>query len=215
MVLDLVVIGTAITLGPLHNSAFILLLSAQRGLLKGLVFILTWLVELLVVVASVQLMTGGDPLTQQSAPSTAALAVKLTLGVALVVYGERKRRRKHVRSRGTPKWMARLDRVSAWTAAGLAVLLQPWALVAAGGATVVNADLSSAATFVALMTYFLLATSSLLVMELYATFAPAKAAARLTRLRLAIDEHQDQAIVVLSLLIGLWLVASSTYELVT
>ncbi|MET7298529.1 GAP family protein [Embleya sp. NPDC005575] len=215
MVLDLVVIGTAITLGPLHNSAFILLLSANRGLLKGIVFLLTWLAELVVVVAVVLLLTGGDPPSRQSTPSTAALAVKLTLGVALVFYGERRRRRGPTRPRGKPKWMARLDRVSGWTAAGLAVLLQPWAMVAAGGATVVKADLSSAVTFVALVSYFLLASASLLVMELYATFAPAKAEVGLERIRVGIDEHQDQAIVVLSLLIGLWLVGSSTYGLVS
>src|SRR3954468_6032899 len=36
MVVDLVVIGTALPLGPLHNSAFILLLSSLRGVRKGL-----------------------------------------------------------------------------------------------------------------------------------------------------------------------------------
>ncbi|MGW9213449.1 GAP family protein [Embleya sp. NPDC055664] len=215
MVLDLVLIGTAITLGPMHNSAFILLLSADKGLLKGLVFTLTWLVELVVVVAGVLLLTGGVPPTRHSAPSTAGLVVKLTMGIALVVYGEHKRRRGATRSRGEPRWMARLDRVSAWTAAGLAVLLQPWAMVAAGGATVMNADLSSAATFVALMSYFLLASATLFGMELYATFAPTRAHIELERLRTALNTHQDQAIVVLSLLLGLWLAAKSTYELVT
>ncbi|MGW1990434.1 GAP family protein [Embleya sp. NPDC001921] len=215
MVLDLVIIGTAITLGPVHNCTFILLLSTDRGLLKGLVFILTWLAELVLVVAGVVWLTGGDPPSRHSASSTAALATKLAVGVVLVVYGERKRRRGTTRARGTPKWLARLDHVSAWTAAGLAVLLQPWAMVAAGGATVVQADMSSAVTFVALMSFFLLATAGVLVMELYATFAPTEAQARLARLRTAIESHQDQAIVVLSLLIGLWLVAQSTYELVT
>jgi hypothetical protein len=215
MVLELVIIGTAISLGPLHNSAFILLLSADRGLLKGLVFILTWLAGLVLVVAAVLLLTGGNPPARHSVPSTAAVAVKLAVGVALVFYGEHTRRRRPARSRSTPKWLARLDRVSAWTAAGLAVLLQPWAMVAAGGATVVQADLSSAVTFVVLMGYFLLATASVLAMELYATFAPVRARAGLARLRTAIEEHQDQAIVVLSLLLGMWLVSQSTYELVT
>ncbi|MEU0938555.1 GAP family protein [Embleya sp. NPDC059213] len=214
MVLDLVLIGTAITLGPMHNSAFILLLSADRGLLHGLVFTLTWLVELVVVVAAVLLLTGGNPPSRHSAPSTTGLVIKLTVGIALVVYGERKRRKGVTRSRGNPRWMARLDRVSRWTAAGLAVLLQPWAMVAAGGATVMNANLSSAVTFVALMGYFLLASATLLGMELYATFAPARAQDELGRLRTAISTHQDQAIVILSLLLGLWLAAKSTYELV-
>lgn len=61
MVLDLVVIGTAITLGPLHNSAFILLLSSRRGVRKGLAFLLSWLANLVVVIACVVLLTGGEP----------------------------------------------------------------------------------------------------------------------------------------------------------
>lgn len=35
MVLELVLIGVAITLGPLHNIAFILLLSGPSGVRKG------------------------------------------------------------------------------------------------------------------------------------------------------------------------------------
>lgn len=58
MVLDLLVIGTAITLGPLHNSAFILLLSSRRGVRQGLAFLLSWLANLVAVIACVVLLTG-------------------------------------------------------------------------------------------------------------------------------------------------------------
>ncbi|NEA53129.1 GAP family protein [Streptomyces sp. SID13666] len=214
MVLDLVVIGLAITLGPLHNTAFILLLSGLKGVRKGLAFILAWLACLVLVIAGVVLMTGGEPLVHKSAPSTAALAVKLLLGFGMVFYGERKRRRGR-RPRQSPKWFARLDNISLWSAAGLGILLQPWGIVAAGGATVVQANLSSLATYLALIGYVLLATSSLLVMELYATFRPTAAATGLSGLRSWIEGHQDQAIVSLSLGLGLWLVGQSLYGLVS
>ena len=84
--------------------------------------------------------------------------------------------------------MSRLDRISPWTAAGLALLLEPWGMVAAGAATVVEADLSHAAAYAALLGYCLLATSSLLA-------------------------HQDPAVVSLSLLLGLYLVGRSIYQL--
>jgi hypothetical protein len=87
-------------------------------------------------------------------------------------------------------------------------------VVAAGAATVVGADMSSIASYVALMGYVLLATSSLLAMELYATFRPEAATARLTALRGWITGHQDQAVVSLSLALGLWLVGKSIYQLV-
>jgi hypothetical protein len=61
--------------------------------------------------------------------------------------------------------------------------------------------------------FFLLATSGYLAMELYTTFAPAAAGARLRQLRTWMDTHRDQVIVVLSVLLGLWLVGKSSYLL--
>ncbi|MFG2988231.1 GAP family protein [Streptomyces sp. NPDC048257] len=213
MVLDLVVIGTAVTLGPLHNSAFILLLSSRRGVRKGLAFLLSWLANLTAVIACVLLLTGGQPPARHSAPSTAAVAAKLAIGVALVLYGAHRYRRPP-RPHGPPRWTARIDDASAATAAGLAWLLQPWALVGAGAAIAVDANLSTLAGWLALTGYCLLATLSLIVMEMYAVWAPAAADARLNALRSWLERHQEQLIVTLSLVAGLWLTARSIFELV-
>ena len=43
MVLNLVLIGLAISLEPFPLTAFILLLSSEKGTRKGLVFVLGWL----------------------------------------------------------------------------------------------------------------------------------------------------------------------------
>ncbi|MFD9334935.1 GAP family protein [Streptomyces sp. NPDC060028] len=213
MVLDLVVIGTAVTLGPLHNSAFILLLSSRRGVRQGLAFLLSWLANLIAVIACVVLLTGGQPPARHSAPSTAAIAAKLAIGVALVLYGAHRHRRPP-RPHGSPRWTARIDNASPATAAGLAWLLQPWALVGAGAATAIDANLSTPTDWLALTGYCLLATLSLIVMEMYALWAPAAADARLNALRSWLEQHQEQLIVTLSLLAGLWLTARSMYELV-
>ncbi|MFE2876363.1 GAP family protein [Streptomyces roseus] len=213
MVLDLVVIGTAVTLGPLHNSAFILLLSSRRGVRQGLAFLLSWLANLITVIACVMLLTGGQPPARHSAPSTAAIAAKLAIGVALVLYGVHRHRRPP-RPHGPPRWAARIDNASPATAAGLAWLLQPWALVGAGAATAIDADLSTPTDWLALTGYCLLATLSLIVMETYALRAPAAADARLNALRTRLERHQEQLIVTLSLLAGLWLTARSIYALV-
>ncbi|MFE2322951.1 GAP family protein [Streptomyces sp. NPDC059385] len=213
MVVDLVVIGTAITLGPLHNSGFILLLASRRGVRKGLTFLLSWLANLVVVIACVVLLTGGTPPVHHSTPSTAAVAAKLAIGVGLLLFGVH-RYRQPPRPRRPPAWTARIDDASLGTTAALAWLLQPWALVGAGAATAVDADLSSLSDWLALTAYCLLATLSLLVMELYAVRAPGPAQARLNALRSRLEDHQDQLIVALSLLVGLWLTGSSTYTLV-
>ncbi|MFD3333893.1 GAP family protein [Streptomyces sp. NPDC058700] len=214
MVLDLVVIGTAITLGPLHNSAFILLLSSRRGVRKGLAFLLSWLANLIAVIAVVVLLTGGQPPARHSAPSTAALAAKLAIGLGLVLYGAHRRRRPP-RPHGPPRWAARIDNASWVTAAGLAWLLQPWGLVGAGAAAALEANLSTAGDWLALTSYCLLATLSLIVMEMYAVWAPTAANARLNALRNWLGRHQEQLIVTISLLAGLWLTAVSIYELVS
>src|ERR1022692_2552071 len=208
MVLDLLLIGLAITLEPFPVTAFILILSADKGTRKGLAFILGWLACLVVV------MTGAKPPAPNTAPSTAALAVKLAVGIVLIGFAVRQRRRMG-RPRKPPTWMARLDQLSLWAAAGLAAFLQPWALVAAGAATVTQAKLSSAADYLTLMLFVLLATASFLYLELYAVFAPAAAGARLAQLRTWLDTHRDQVIIVLSLLLGFWLAGKSIYLLVT
>jgi hypothetical protein len=110
--------------------------------------------------------------------------------------------------------MARLDHISLWAAAGLAAFLQPWTLVAAGAATIASAKLSSVGSYLMLFGFCLLATSSYLVTELYATFAPATATPRLGQLRTWLDTHQDQMIVGICLLLGFWLTGKSIFLLV-
>jgi hypothetical protein len=213
MVLDLMVIGTAITLGPLHNSAFILLLSSRRGVRQGLAFLLSWLANLITVIALVVLLTGGHPPARHSAPSTAAIAAKLAVGLALVVFGTYRLRRPP-RPHGPPRWAARIDNASPVTAAGLAWLLQPWGLVGAGAATALGAKLATLTDWLVLTGYCLLATLSLIIMEMYAVRAPAVANTRLNALRSWLEQHQEQLVVTLSSLVGLWLTARSIYELV-
>jgi Sap, sulfolipid-1-addressing protein len=164
------------------------------------------------VIAAVVLTTGGKPPKPQTAASTAALAIKLALGIVLILLAVRQRRRMG-RPRKPPSWMASLGRLSLWAAAGLAVFLQPWTLVAAGAATVVQAELSTEGDYVTLVLFCLLGTSSFLYLELYTAFAPAAATVRLERMRAWLDAHQDQAIILVFLLLGLYLASKSIYLL--
>jgi len=214
MVLDLVIIGLAITLMPVTILAFGLILGAEQGLRKGLAFIFGWLACVVAIIAGVVLITGGNPPRPHTAPSDFALAVKALIGAGLIWVGYRQWHRMG-RPHKQPGWMARLDHLSLGAAAGLGAFLLPWSLVAAGAATVVQASLSTVGDWLALMMFCLLATSSFLVLELYAVFAPATVAARLDRLRLWIDRHQDQAIVLGALLVGGWLLGKSLYLLVS
>jgi threonine/homoserine/homoserine lactone efflux protein len=212
VVLDLVILGLVITLSPLTLVAFILLLAAKGGLWKGLAFILGWMACLVAVIAAVVLTTGGNPPRQHTAPSTAVLVVKALLGILLIWIGIRRRRRRGL-PRKPPTWMGWLDRMSPWAAVGFGAFMQPWSLVAIGAATVVQAKLSTVGDWLALVVFCLLATSSFLVMELYAVLSPEAAAARLGRIRTWIDGHMDQAIILVSLALGGLLLADSIFLL--
>ena len=52
-------------------------------------------------------------------------------------------------------------------------------------------------------------------MEIYAGFRPQPAQAFLARLRRWIDTQTDQVIVIVSLVLGFWLVGTSIYYIVT
>jgi hypothetical protein len=217
VILDLVLIGLVITLEPLPLTAFILILLAKGGVRKGAAFIFGWLLSLAIVIAVTILITGNKPPEPATAPSLAALAVKMAIGVGLLVVAERQRRRmrRPKKPKKTPKWQSGLDNMSPWFVIGLAPLLQPWGLVAAGVATIVDAKLVSAANDLAVIIFCLIATSSLLIMEGYAISRPEEAQAFLGRLRTWIDTHTDQVIVVASVFLGFYLIGKSIYSITT
>ena len=105
--------------------------------------------------------------------------------------------------------------MSPWFAMGLAPALQPWVLISAGAATVVEAKLSSAGSYLALFLFCVLASATYLAMEIYAGLKPGKSQAFLTRLRTWIDTHTDQVIIWGSLILGFWLIAYSISLIVT
>jgi threonine/homoserine/homoserine lactone efflux protein len=217
MILNLIAIGLAVALDPLPLTAFLVVLPSRRGVRKGAAYVFGWLVSLAAVVTITVLATGNNPPKPSTAPSLAALAVKIVLGAVLVWIAVR-----HIRARGRPKppkkppkWQEHVDSMSPWFALGLAPALQPWVLIGAGAATVVEAKLSSWESFLALFLYCVLASSSYLAMEIYAIVRPAQSQALLRRAQTWIDSHTDQVIIAGSLIIGFWLIADSIYLLVT
>ena len=174
MIIDLLLIGLAITLEPIPLTAFILILMAEGGTRKGAAFIFGWLLSLAVVIAVTVLVTGNKPPKPNTAPSLAALAVKILIGVVLVGIAIRQRRRmgQPKKPKKTPKWQTGLDNMSPWFAIALGPLTQPWGLVAAGVAVIVEAKLSSWESYVALFLFCIVATGTYLIMEIYAGFRP-------------------------------------------
>jgi len=210
-------IGLAVTLDPLPLSAFLVVLPSKGGVRKGAAFVFGWLVSLALVVTATVLATGNNPPQPNTAPSLASLAVRIALGAGLVVIAIRDRRRmgRPKKPKKPPRWQAHVDNMSPWFALVLAPTLQPWALIGAGAATVVEAKLSSWESFLALFGFCVLASASYLAMEIYAVVRPDKSQALLARFRTWIDTHTDQVIIWGGLIIGFWLVADGIYLIVT
>ena len=204
-----------VTLEPIPLTAMILLLATEGGLLKGLGYVLGWMVTLVAIVALVVLVTGGKPLIPNSNPSTGALAVKLAVGVVLVFIAYRRWGSwGSSEPKGQPKWMRGIDRVNPLSAAGLGFLLQPWVLVTAGVADITQAKLSSAWEYLAVFAFCVLCSATLIAMETYAALRPEQVKSTLAALLQWITSHRDQVIVFLSLGLGLYLMAKSIQGLV-
>jgi len=217
MVLDLLLIGLAIALDPLPLTSFVVVLPSKRGVLKGAAFLSGWLVSLAIVVAVTVLATGNNPPKPNTVPSLASLAVKIAIGTLLVWIAIRQRRRMRgpKKPKKPPKWQEHVDNMSPWFAMGLAPTLQPWALIAAGAATVLEAKVSSWESFAALFGFCVLASASYLAMEIYAVFRPDQSQAFLARFRTWMEAHTDRAIIIGCLILGLWLIATSIDLIVT
>ena len=172
-------------------------LPSKRGVRNGAAFVFGWLVSLAIVVTVTVLATGNNPPRPDTPRSLAALAVKVAIGVYLVMIAIRRRRRagQPKEPRRSPKWQAHVDNMSPWFAMGLAPALQPWALIGAGTATIVEAGLSSRESYLALVLFCIIASASYLAMEVYAGLKPDQSQEFLARFRTWIDSHADQVII--------------------
>jgi len=217
MVLSLLLIGLTIALDPLPLSAFVVVLPSKRGVRKGAAFLFGWLVSLAIVVTVTLLATGNNPPKPNTVPSLASLAVKIAIGTLLVVIAIRQRRRMRgpKKPKKPPKWQEHVDNMSPWFAMGLAPALQPWTLIAAGAATVLEARLASWESFLALAGFCVLGSASYIAMEVYAGFRPKQSQAFLAKFRTWMETHTDQVIIIGCLLLGFWLIANSIYLIVT
>jgi hypothetical protein len=163
------------------------------------------------------LATGNKPPKPNTAPSLGALAAKIAIGVFLVAIAIRQRLRmgQPKKPKKPPKWQEHVDTMSPWFAVGLAPAVQPWALIGAGAATVIQAKLSSWESYLALFAFCILASASYLAIEIYAVVRPDQNKAFLDRFRAWIEAHTDQAIIAGGLILGLYFIAKSIYLIVT
>ena len=214
--LDLVLLGLIISAEPLPLIGFILVLSTKRGLRNGAAFIAGWIACLLVVIVATLLLTGGSPPKRSSSPGTAILVGKLLFGLVLVGFGLVRwlRRSAPQADKPEPAWMHRVDQLRPAGAAWLGVLLQPWPLVVAGAAIILDADLAQLSTVVSLVGFVALSTWSFAAMEVLFLRNPDPTRERLGRLRSWLNVHRGALVSALAVVVGAWLGLTAAIDLV-
>ena len=215
MVLDLILVGLAMAFYPVALTIFILIVASQHGLAKGAAFIIGWLATLAALAAVTVSATGNTPPANGTAPATGIVVAKIVLGVVLLGFAERQRRRmgRPRPAKKEPAWRARLDDMSPIFAVGLGAFFQPSVLVVTAATMITGAKLTTAASYAALVVFGLLSVSTFLTMEVYVAARPEAAAATLRRLNGWIGRHADLIIVIGAAALGLWLIGNNAYTL--
>ncbi len=217
IVLNLTLIGLAITLEPIPFTAFALVLASKKGVIKAAAFIIGWILSLAVVIVLTLAATGNQPPSSGSTTSQAVTVVRLAIGVLLLGAALRRRLMMHKpkKPKDPPKWQAGVDKMSPLFALVLGILVQPWGLVAAGVAVIVDAKLDSWLSALSMLYFLLLSAGTYLAVEIYAWVRPERTQELLTSVRAWVADHTDQVIMLIALVLGAWLVLDSIYLLAT
>lgn len=208
-------VAVFITLEPLPIVGFILTLSTDRGARNGAGFILGWAACLVTIVVATLALTGGEPLKPASSPATLGLIVTIAIGVGFLWLAWHRHRHPTLTPPKEPAWMKKMDSLKPGGAAVLGVLLQPWPLVAAGAIAAAELGADNGWSIATLVAFCVIASGSLLIMEAYTLARPESSSEALGRLRAWLDGHRDKTITVLSLIVGVALIAQGAYSLAT
>lgn len=117
--------AVGVALSPLPIVAVVLMLVTPRGRVNGPAFVAGWLIGLAIVGTIMLSLAGGAGATDHGEPATWVDALKLALGVLLLLVGVRqwRGRPREGEEVATPKWMGALDTFTPVKALGAGVLL--------------------------------------------------------------------------------------------
>jgi len=157
--------AVGVALSPLPIVAVVLMLVSPRGRANGPAFVLGWIAGLAIVGAIVLSVSSGAGASDDGSPSTGVSALKLVLGVLLLLVAARewRGRPRDPSQVETPKWMAALDTFTPAKAAGAGALLsglnpKNTLLAVAGAAAIAGTGIDAGQQAVAYAIFVLIAT---------------------------------------------------------
>jgi Sap, sulfolipid-1-addressing protein len=207
-------VALIITIEPLPIIAFILILSAEHGVKKGLAYIVGWVLCLfMLIIVTVNFTEDRTTSHRNYLPAWATTATAFVVGVLAIAFAVHRHRHPKEPSSATPKWASRLDTMPLWIAALFGVLMQPWPFVVAGSAKIAAQNYERVHQVIALLIFGVISTSTLLAMEIYSVASPNRSRVRLDGIHTWIDTHRQGVITGLLSVIGVWLIVQSVYSI--
>ncbi|MEU9993238.1 GAP family protein [Streptomyces sp. NPDC048045] len=166
---DVLGFAAAVAVSPLPIIALILILATPRGRLNGVLFTVGWILGLAALGAVMLAIASPARASAHSHPATWVGALKLALGLFLVLFGARlwHRRPKDPSQAQLPKWMSAIDRLTPVKVFSLGLALAALnaknaPLTIAAGAAIGSAGLPLGQQIASLAIFVVVATLGLL-----------------------------------------------------
>ena len=205
---ELLAPAVAVALSPIPIVAIVLVLDSARARANGPAFALGWVGGLVVVSTVVVLIAGGasDP---DSDAATGVDWLMAAIGVLFLLMAAQqwKKRPKRGETAVMPGWMATIDAISPMKALGLGIALSAanpknLALTLAASAAIARADLNDADTVLAIATFVVIGSVTVVGAVAFFLVAPRKAERPLAAVKQFMADHNATIMMIVLLILG-------------
>ena len=217
---DILPLALGVAISPIPIIAVILMLFSSRARTNGPAFLLGWIVGLSLVCLVVSLVASSADVGTDSSASDGASAVKVALGILLILGAIRQWRSRPAPGAEVPmpKWMAAIDSFTPLKALGLGVLLSAvnpknLLLTAGATATVAQANLSTTDTVITLAVFVLLASLTIMIPVVFYLLGGDGAKTLLETWRVWLSANHAAVMAVLLLVFGVVLLSQGSGKL--
>ena len=211
-------LGLAIAVcSPVSVVTVIVLLTMPAGRLRGIAFVVGWLLAVAVIAAVVVAVGHGrDFSSHRTTPSRAASWAEIVVGVLVALAAARalRRRGQGKRSSETPKWLNRLDRTNWALAVAVGAFMLTYSLTIAAAAEILKANVSWEDDVLAFAVFAAASIITIVAPIVVALLAPDRADQRLAAWRAWLLGNSRVIGLVALVVIGAALIARGAHDLI-
>ncbi|MDG3009472.1 GAP family protein [Rhodococcus sp. D2-41] len=205
---DLLPLGVGVAISPIPIIAAILMLMSARAKSTSIGFAIGWILG--IVVAAVIFVFVGGGTQSDGQPSTATAAIKIFLGVVLLILAARQWRGRDA-SGEAPKWMQAIDDLTLPKGLGLGFALaavnpKNLLMCIAAGIAIGSAGLAAGQATVAVVVFVVIAASTVVIPVVGYLLAADKLRGPLDELKQWLQANNAAVMSVLLLVIGVVLI---------